>query len=206
MQVGVGIGPGAAAEDDPPLGTEPALVCGDPGPFYDFGPRLPQDVTVVLPQGARPDLVVGRHRPQHRSVSRSLATRPPANPHADPGRPPCSWVQWPAHGKQCVSAHERMGTVSRSTVATTAPVSARSSSTMSAPASRSSPAAERPLATPIDRAPPIPAASTSRVESAMYTVVCSVKSPRYFSAASPRAFSSIAPLGYTSEPKPPTSM
>src|SRR5215472_4004133 len=95
MQVGVGIGPGAAAEGDLPLDTEPALVCGDPGPFYGFGPRLPQDVAVVAPQGAQPDLVVGRHRPQHRSVDRSLATRPRANPHAGPGRPPCSWVSEP---------------------------------------------------------------------------------------------------------------
>src|SRR5215831_9721477 len=109
-------------------------------------------------------------------------------------------------GDQCVSAHERMGAVSRSTAATTAPVSARSSSTMSAPASRSSPAEERPLATPTDRHPPILAASISLVESAMYTVVSSVKPARYFSAARPHAFSSIAPLGYTSEPKPPISV
>ena len=34
----------------------------------------------------------------------------------------------------------------------------------------------------------------------MYTVVCSVKSAWYRSAARPRAFSSIAPLGYTSDP------
>src|SRR5215472_4412886 len=109
-------------------------------------------------------------------------------------------------GDQCVSAHERTGTVSRSTAATTSPAPARSSSTMSAPASRSSLADERPLATPIDRHPPIPAASTSLVEAALYTVVCSVKPARYFSAARPRALTSIAPLGYTSEPKPPMSV
>ena len=96
--------------------------------------------------------------------------------------------------------------VSQSTARTTFAVSDRSASTTSAPASRSSPADERPLATPTERAPPIRAAATSRLESAMYTVASSANSTPYFSAARVRAFSSSAPLGKTSEPYPPISV
>src|SRR5215831_10494327 len=89
MQVPVGGRAAAAGQRDPSFAGEPASIAGDPGPLYHFRARLPQDVTVVVPQGARPDLVVGRHRPQHRSVGRSLATWPPGPSQHGPGQPPC---------------------------------------------------------------------------------------------------------------------
>jgi hypothetical protein len=81
------------------------------------------------------------------------------------------------------------------TSAASVAVSVRSGSTASAPASRSSATVARPLATASDLAPPITAASTSRGESAMYTVAWSSKVTPCFSAARSRATRSRVPLG-----------
>ena len=74
-------------------------------------------------------------------------------------------------------------------------MSVRSGSTASGPASRSSAALARPLATASDLAPPMRAASTSRAESATYTVASSPNATPCLSAARCLATRSSVPFG-----------
>ena len=81
------------------------------------------------------------------------------------------------------------------TAATTSEALDRSGSTRSAPASRNSPAIDRPEATPIIAAPPILAACTSRVESPITTVLAEVNGTPKRALARPWATWSSVALG-----------